>query len=472
MEFINELKNKNMAEKLIKEKDLPKVTSISSNDYLRAVTEDGKAVLVKTDSIFAPTPTHYWYGVEFNVNSSNPEVTRIGSLDLLRECPIQSGMRRCILKDNGDVNYYLHDNNSELTETGVKADLSGNDGQVMVEIPQFYYKFETKADMCRILLSTIQLPGFSLFKKSYVSAYEASLDRTSDKLSSVVNSTERYRGGNNNAEWDGTPKSLLGMPATNISLINFQKYARNRGSSKWNCNTYTVQTLIYWLYVVEHGTRNSQAPITADLTPEGFKKGGLGDGVTTLSGDDWSSFNSQNPFIKCGITNSLGNKTGAVSFKMPADYGDLTVEVPSYHGIENPFGHIWKWTDGCKVLIQSDADGGKSLFYTCNNPSDFHFDGTSNYKLAGSLPRSGGYIKEVLFGSDGDILPKEIGGGSSSYFCDYFYTNIPDTGVSERGVRFGGDAYNGSIAGFACSYADNAASAASAIIGSRLCYLE
>ena len=251
-------------------------------------------------------------------------------------------MRRCVLKDNGEVNYYLHDKDTTLTETGVKADLSGNDGQVMVEIPQLYFRFETKADMARVLFSPIQLPGFTLFKKSYVSAYEASLDRSSDKLSSVVNSTDRYRGGNNNAEWDGTSKSLLGMPATSISLINFKKYARNRGSSKWNCNTYMIQVIIYWLYVVEHGTRNSQAPITADLTPEGFKKGGLGEGVTTLSDSAWSSFNLYNPFIECGITNSLGNKTGAVSFKMPADYGDLTVEYPLI-GYENPFGHIWKW---------------------------------------------------------------------------------------------------------------------------------
>ena len=460
-----------MADKVLKEKDLPKVTSISSSDYLRAVTADGKAVLVKTDSIFAPVPTHYWYGAEFNINASNKDVHRIGSVELLRECPIQSGMRRCILKDNGDVNYYLHDKNTELTETGVKADLSGIDGQVMVEIPQLYFRFETKADMARVLFSPVQLPGFTLFKKSYVSAYEASLDRSSDKLSSVVNNTDRYRGGNNNAEWDGTPKSLLGMPATNISLINFQKYARNRGSSKWNCNTYNIQCLIYWLFIVEHGTRDSQALITTELTPEGFKRGGLGEGVTTLSDSAWNAFNSYHPFIKCGITNTLGNKTGAVSFKMPADYGDLTVEVPSYHGIENPFGHIQKWTDGCKVLIQSDADGGKSLFYSCNNPENFHFEGTNNYKLIGNLPRTNGYIKEVLLGSNGDIMPKEVGGSSSSYFCDYFYTSIPDSGVSERGVRFGGGASNGSAAGFACSNTTNAATTASAIIGSRLCYL-
>lgn len=460
-----------MADKVLKEKDLPKVTSISSSDYLRAVTADGKAVLVKTDSIFAPVPTHYWYGAEFNINASNKDVTRIGSVELLRECPIQNGMRRCILKDNGDVNYYLHDKNTELTETGVKADLSGNDGQVMVEIPQLYFRFETKADMARVLFSPVQLPGFTLFKKSYVSAYEASLDRSSDKLSSVVNNTDRYRGGNNNAEWDGTPKSLLGMPATAISLINFQKYARNRGSSKWNCNTYNIQCLIYWLFIVEHGTRDSQALITTELTPEGFKRGGLGEGVTTLSDSAWNAFNSYHPFIKCGITNTLGNNTGSVSFKMPADYVDLTVEVPSYHGIENPFGHIQKWTDGCKVLIQSDADGGKSLFYSCNNPENFHFEGTNNYKLIGNLPRTNGYIKEVLLGSNGDIMPKEVGGSSSSYFCDYFYTSIPDNGVSELGVRFGGYALHGSTAGFAYSYTNSAATTANAYIGSRLCYL-
>ena len=114
------------------------------------------------------------------------------------------------------------------------------------------------------------------------------------------------------------------MPATNISLINFQNYARNRGSSKWNCNTYNIQCLIYWLFIVEHGTRDSQAPITTELTPEGFKQGGLGEGVTTLLESAWNAFNSFCPFIKCGITNTLGNKTGSVSFKMPADYGDLT----------------------------------------------------------------------------------------------------------------------------------------------------
>lgn len=156
---------------------------------------------------------------------------------------------------------------------------------------------------------------------------------------------------------------------------------------------------------------------------------------------------------------------------MPAEYGTLTVQVPSYRGIENPFGHLWKWTDGCKCLIQSDADGGHSEFYVCDNPANFTSSGVTNYQLRGNLPRTGGYIKEVILGEYGEIMPLLIGGGSTTYFCDYFYTSKPDTGVSERGVLFGGLAHYGAYAGFVYSYANYSASVAYAYIGSRLCYI-
>ena len=73
-------------------------------------------------------------------------------------------------------------------------------------------------------------------------------------------------------------------------------------------------------------------------------------------------------------------------------------------------------------------------------------------------------------GEHGEIMPAAIGGGSTTYFCDYFYTSIPDSGVSERGVLFSGDAYNGATAGFVYASANSAASYANAAIGSRLCF--
>ena len=87
---------------------------------------------------------------------------------------------------------------------------------------------------------------------------------------------ERYRGGNNNAAWDGTYRSLLGLPATQISLTDFRAYARKRGAAGlngcgWNCYTYEVQRTIYWLFVIEYATRNSQAEFNAQPDANGYK---------------------------------------------------------------------------------------------------------------------------------------------------------------------------------------------------------
>lgn len=418
-------------------------------------------------------PYDQYYGIEYDVTVSNPDsLTRIGKMELHKSLPCQSGMRRCLLNDDGTVNYYLGDTDSTKRDTGSAANLTGADGMVMVEMPDMYVRFEHDGNKRRTLFSIYALPGFAKWSKMYGSAYEASLNRTNNKLSSVVNMTADYRGGVNTASWDGTYRSLLGMPATNISLTTFRTYARNRGAN-WNCNTYEFQKRAYWMFVVEYATLNSQKAFNAELNSEGYHQGGLGDGVTILNYSKWGTFNSYNPFIPCGTTNSLGNKTGVVSFTMPTEY-DATkpvVSVPSYRGIENPFGHIWKITDGVKFMIQSEADGGKSLIYVCDNPANYSSSGVTGYELRGELPRSEGYVKTICHGEHGDILPTAVGAGSTSYFCDYFYTSIPESGTAERACFFGGYANDGAAAGFVYALSNYSASDASASFGSRLCFL-
>ena len=418
-------------------------------------------------------PYDQYYGIEYDVTVSNPDsLTRIGKMELHKSLPCQSGMRRCLLNDDGSVNYYLGDTDSTKRDTGSAANLTGADGMVMVEMPDMYVRFEHDGNKRRTLFSIYALPGFAKWSKMYGSAYEASLNRTNNKLSSVVNVTADYRGGVNNASWDGTYRSLLGMPATNISLTTFRTYARNRGAN-WNCNTYEFQKRAYWMFVVEYATLNSQKAFNAELNSEGYHQGGLGDGVTILNYSKWGTFNSYNPFIPCGTTNSLGNKTGVVSFTMPTEY-DATkpvVSVPSYRGIENPFGHIWKITDGVKFMIQSEADGGKSLIYVCDNPANYSSSGVTGYELRGELPRSEGYVKTICHGEHGDILPTAVGAGSTSYFCDYFYTSIPESGTAERACFFGGDARHGANAGFVFANSHSSASGANAYCGSRLCFM-
>ena len=87
-------------------------------------------------------PYDYYYGIEWDSNVASSACTRIGRPELHVSLPIQSKMRRCILRDNGTVAYYLHANDSTKRDTGAAAKLDGTDGQVMVEIPAHYRKFE------------------------------------------------------------------------------------------------------------------------------------------------------------------------------------------------------------------------------------------------------------------------------------------------------------------------------------------
>lgn len=427
-------------------------------------------------------PYDYYYGVQININVADPALVRVGRPELHVTLPVQSLMRRCLLDDSGNVKTYLHATDSTKTDTGATADLSGANGMVMVEIPKHYRKFEFDGTTITALISLYPLPGFHEVPKMYRSAYEATIDRTvtaTPKLASVVNTTAAFRGGNNNTAWDGTYRSLLGLPATQTSLTNFRKYARNRGAAGlngcgWNCDLYAAQLATYWLYVIEYANLNCQKDYNAEPTSEGYKQGGLGAGVTTLNGTKWNTYNSYYSFIPCGITNSLGNRTGVVEFTMPDEYdtGVVTkVNVPSYRGIENPFGHIWSWTDGCKCEIQSEADGALSKFYVCNDPAKFQDTSYTDYEQRGELPRKDGYVKRMMIGEHGENMPIEVGGSSTTYFCDYFYTNMPASGSAMRGVLFGGSALNGASAGLSYAYTYVTASYTSASIGSRLCFI-
>ena len=77
----------------------------------------------------------------------------------------------------------------------------------------------------------------------------------------------------------------------------------------------------------------------------------------------------------------------------------------------------------------------------------------------------------MIIGEYGEFMPLAVGAGSTTYFSDYFYTNIPASGEAQRGVLFGGSSHYGARAGVGGSTTANAASYAYANIGSRLCFL-
>ena len=418
-----------------------------------------------------------YYGVRFNhSNASSYNGTRVGKSTLHQSLPIQSQMRDCLVSDNGQVVAYLDPNDRTKLQSGGDAVLDGSWGQVMCEIPAHYRKFEFTDTTWSVLLSEHALPGFHYVPKCYVGAYKATVDRTNStkKLCSVKNATASFRGGNgSNSSWDELSKTLLQRPCSNESLNTYRTYAANRGTG-WYQHLWDVKKAVWWLFVVEYATLNTQKTFNAALDSNGYHQGGLGNGVTTLNDSKWSSFNGYYPFTPIGTTDSLGNNTGVVDYTMPSEYDSTTttVHVPAYRGIENPFGEIYEWIDGVCVDVQSVASGGKSLVYTNNDLSKLNFDSNLNgYTLKGTAARSEGWVKAMVMGEQGEIVPSKVGGSSSTYYCDYFYTSVPSSGVSRRAVCVGGYAAYGARAGLVCVYAGYGSSNTYAYIGARLCFI-
>ena len=77
----------------------------------------------------------------------------------------------------------------------------------------------------------------------------------------------------------------------------------------------------------------------------------------------------------------------------------------------------------------------------------------------------------MMIGEYGENMPTEVGAGSTTYFADYFYTNIPASGVAQRGVLFGGRANNGADAGLSYATTSYTATNATAFLGPRLCFI-
>ena len=318
--------------------------------------------------------------------------------------------------------------------------------------------------------------GYTRVAKTYISAYEATVDRSTStlKLASVANTTASFRGGNNNSSLDGTDKTQLGMPLTNTSRSAFRTYARNRYSSSssispyaWNLYDSFSHNILWILFTIEYATTNSQLAVKSALTDDGYKQGGLGNGVTTVNSSAWDSFNSYYPIVPCGTSDSLGNGSGEVSYKLPSSFGSspVTVTVPRYRGIENPFGHIWKNADGTIFDIKSNADGGTSTIYYCVDPKYYADSVNSNYENLGLLPRSSGYASKVV---NGTVFPLAIGASSTTGLCDNFYTNVSSSSL--RTCLYGGHSTYDALAGLAFVYSYDAVGSAGSDRGSRLVF--
>ena len=399
----------------------------------------------------------YAYGTEWDMASSSPDGKRVGNMQLHRDLPVQSGMIRCIIDNNGGIVRY----NDEAVDDILTQ-------SAMVEIPEHWFKLYTNGTKFKAMFSAIPLPGYNHIDKFYISTMEARIYRNNSTLfsSKGVNSTDSsVRGGDNTADWDGTYRSLLGCPVTYLTRDQFRQAARKRGSG-WEMYTYGAHKTLFWLFAVEYATLNSQKPFNAQKDANGFSQGGLGEGASQMT--DWINFNNANPLIPCGYTNEFRNGSGEKAYvvKNASDGTHATLMANRYRGIENPFGHVWKYTDGANIQVTT-GDAGLSILWTTDDPSNFSDTSYTGYDKKGNICRTSGYAKKMLLGENGDIIPTEVDGSSSTYWCDYYRTTITIDGIF---VVLAGSSANGALGNGLASIYGGYTSNSARDIGTRLCF--
>ena len=385
-----------------------------------------------------------WYGIQINEAINSTEAVRIagdGQMSLHATLPVHNLLKACVINADKTVNYYLDPTDWSKKLNGTASNLTGSDGNVMIHLSQDCYLLKTKVgDLIEKRISLYPLPGYTKIEKQFFSAYEGNLS-------------------------GGKLRSVSGvLPTTSRSLTQFRADARANGGG-YEQQYFAEYDFLIDLFTIEFATTNFQKPVDNTLTAEGYKKGGLGNGVTTAVSAEWSAYNGSNPFITCGASNILASGTGQVSVTINNFGGagvNRTFTVPRYRGIENWFGHVWKWIDGITINHLSD----RREVYVFDNPAQFADATSVNARLLGLMPLTEGYIRRTIGAT---FLPTTVGSGASSTtnYADYFYAPALSSGW--RALISGGAAYYGASAGAFYAYTSYVASNAYAYLGGRLC---
>lgn len=403
-----------------------------------------------------------WYGVSWSETSSNPDCTRIGNMDMHRSLPIQSMMKGYIYFKDGNPLYRMLKLNDSWTKCenysaggwiDVSTLLEDNNVNVMIKIPEFWWidDYVESTETHNLKICPHAKPGWHHHKEAYVSAYEGYIDGN------------YYRSSKNK------------IPSVNFTRSTVRPKARANGlGNSWNIYTYNEHRAICHLFLVEYATRNSQKAVNTELTPEGFRQGGLGSGCTTgtatINGaQTWS-------FIPTGSSDSLGSGSGEVTVTIQqtdssgSNTTTTTRKCNRYRGIENPFGHVWKHTDDVVSVYISGY--GARFWYKCDSPDHFG-DSISNdnpyYKNIAANAVVTGYKTKIVTTSTCDFFALSCNNGSeTTYWCDYNWDN---TDGSLHCLLIGGRSDHGGRAGLfsLSSYAEVSYSTAN--VGSRLTYL-
>lgn len=366
------------------------------------------------------------YGVKIDTNNSNPETAltytdmatgftpafcnngnwQMGSWE--NKFPYDQ-IKPCLLK-NGVVNYYLNPNDYTKKIDGSVADItSGNDGDVMIEFPKIYWKFETIGTDLHVRYSDVQID----------SEYKC--------LAHIIGSVEKdkiYISAYKGHSMGGKLRSLSGKaPHVNATIGAFRILAQANGVG-YQQFTYYSMLMLQVLALVMGKNRDTQTSLGR----------GYVDGNSAA--------------INTGNTNAKG-----------MFYGESTGKQQlKFCGIEDFYGNVYDWIDG----MYSDANWNMMI----SDQTVFNDTGSGYVNQGkGATANLGGYIGDVQGGTETGFIIKSSTGSATTHYSDY------GSLTSDRLPYFGGTWSTGAGAGAFRLQVYRASSYGSANVGGRVCVL-
>jgi hypothetical protein len=446
---------------------------------------------------------YYPYGVRWNTSNSSPLLTKGYIVNgafypyTYTSYPIQSQMKRCV-KDSAGVKLYdlsptnsiykadqltplrsgtatstsagklvdtaanfttagvqighwVHNTTTNIatqvtavdsaTQLSVKLDwfVSGNaysigtanpqaDGAVMVEVPATHYIMCTDGNYKYFLISET---NFSLRKSDNTLVFstyhpwfrEGNVFRP-NQYWGAFESVWYDADGGGYKNYDSTTVTATGDKAVSIPgflPLTYQTRPEMRTihtafGSNYHTVSYYADEFMCLLYMTEYATMNSQVAIP------GYTEGA------------WAWGNVRTT----GRTMHLGNASGTIAGVSGFDPGTYNI-ANSYRGVENFYGHVWKWVDGINFNNQR--------IYINNNPATWADDTATNYTDTGLNLPAPGYQSNF---HNGLMLPSTSSGAdASTYVTDYVWSSD-----LWRALFCGGSLSGSTLGGIFSRYAD------------------
>lgn len=325
----------------------------------------------------------------------------------------------------------LDGSNREYLQDDVRKTAGWKDSQLanpeklqLVRIPHFFYRSFVLDGWNYVLFSELPPEKMEVFS-----------DATQWKEIKPCG-YPRYRGVVKNIDGQSKLLSFSGEhPTVSRSLINFQADAK-RTNPKATVTPYYIYEAITLLMVLELSRRNTQVFYT---------------GITN-AGTSYANA------AVTGVTDTLTTPSGEVDVEYES--GQFTKQF-RWRFIECVYGQIWNFLTGIYYVYDEVLDMNK--VYIARDPEKINTNSDySEYIHVGNTPASNGYVKEMI---PGMIECSELGGSSTTYWCDYHYTS---NSATTRTARSGGSSDSGGSAGPFCLYSSSSPASAHSAFGAAL----